>query len=353
MTLLIFYLSLALGVSFLCSIMEAVLLSISPSFAAQMEQEGTAIGRKLKFYKDNVDRPLAAILSLNTIAHTVGAAGVGAQAGVVFGNQYLGAVSAVLTFLILVLSEIIPKTLGAVYWRNLTPFVVRVLGPTMWTMWPLVKMAELLTKILARGEKVHAISRDEFLALAELGAREGIFHEGESQILKNFFRFRSVRVSDIMTPRTVAFAMPAAMTVEEVMKDHPQMRFSRIPVYGKDLDDIRGFVLKNEVLLAAARDEDNVTLGELQRPITPVQHDSPLSRLFEKLMDKREHIALVVGEYGGTAGFVTLEDLIETLLGLEIVDEADSVHDMQALAREEWKKRARKLGLIENSDETP
>ena len=345
MTLLIFYVSLALGVSFLCSVMEAVLLSVTPSFVARAERTQPRLGARLRALKADVDRPLAAILSLNTIAHTVGAAGAGAQAVAVFGEAWVGVISAVLTFLILVISEIIPKTLGAVYWRRLTPGVVRLLVPTMWLMWPLVKLAQGLTKLLTRGKKHVAVSREELTALADLGAREGVVREEESRILKNLFRLEKVRVRDIMTPRTVVFALPASQTVDETLAKHPEIRFSRLPIYGRDFDDVRGFVLKHDVLLRAAEDRGDTPLEELLRPIEAVSEELPLPGLFDRLMDNRAHIALVVDEYGGTSGIVTLEDLVETLLGLEIVDEADRHRDMQELARQKWRERAARLGL--------
>ena len=350
MTLLIFYVSLALGVSFLCSVMEAVLLSVTPSFVARTEQDRPRLGARLRKLKADIDRPLAAILSLNTIAHTVGAAGAGAQAAAVFGDQFVGVISGVLTLLILVLSEIIPKTLGAVYWRRLTPSVVSLLAPTTLLMWPLVWMAQGLTKILARGGKQAAISREELTALADLGAKEGVVREQESRILKNLFRLETVRVRDIMTPRTVVFALPASQTVGETLAEHPEIRFSRLPIYGDDLDHIHGFVLRHDVLLRAAEDRADMKLEELVRPIGAVGGQLSLRALFERLMDSRAHIALVVDEYGGTSGIVTLEDLVETLLGLEIVDEADHVQDMQELARQKWRERAARLGLVLEDD---
>jgi CBS domain containing-hemolysin-like protein len=208
MGLLALYVALAIGVSFLCSMMEAVLLSVTPSYVAAMEREGSAVGQRLHQFKENIDRPLAAILSLNTIAHTVGAAGVGAQAAVVFGEAYTGIVAAVLTLLILILSEIIPKTVGAVYWRTLTPPVVRFLTGTIIAMWPLVKLSQGLTHLLSQDEDEAAFSREEFTAMAELGEEEGVFEEKESRILRNLFRFNSLRVKDVMTPRTVIFNLP-------------------------------------------------------------------------------------------------------------------------------------------------
>ena len=350
--LLVFYVTLALGVSFLCSVMEAVLLSVTPSFIAKTEKDRPRLGARLRQLKADVDRPLAAILSLNTIAHTVGAAGAGAQAAKDFGNEYVGIISGVLTLLILVLSEIIPKTLGAIYWRQLASSVVSLLVPTTLLMWPLVKMAQGLTLLMARGGKHASISREELTALADVGRREGVVREEESRILKNLFRLDKVQVRDIMTPRTVIFGLPAAQTVDETLAAHPKIRFSRLPIYGKGFDDVHGFVLRHDVVLRAAEDRGETKLEELKRPIEAVSGTLSLRILFERLMDSRAHIALVLDEYGGTAGLVTLEDLVETLLGLEIVDEADGVHDMQELARQKWRERAARLGLTLEEDDT-
>ena len=354
MGLLVLYVALAIGVSFLCSMMEAVLLSVTPSYVAALERKGSAVGERIHEFKENVDRPLAAILSLNTIAHTVGAAGVGAQAAIVFGEAYTGIIAAILTLLILVLSEIIPKTLGAVYWRTLTPSVVRMLTATIIAMWPLVKLSQGITHLLSQEEEETAFSREEFTAMAELGEEEGVFEEKESRILRNLFRFNSLRVKDVMTPRTVIFDLPENTTIGEVVEEHDEFRFSRIPVYDDDPDDITGYVLKDEMLLRAAQEEFDVTLEEMARDILVVHETLPLPDLLERLLDRLEHIALVVDEYGGVAGVVTMEDVVETLLGLEIVDEADSVEDMQALARKQWFKRARELGMVsEEALETP
>jgi len=349
MGLLLLYVALALGVSFLCSIMEAVLLSVTPSYVAALEREGDAMGQRLHDMKDDIDRPLSAILSLNTIAHTVGAAGAGAQAAIVFESVPVGVISALLTLLILIFSEIIPKTLGAVYWRTLAPAVVRTLVPTIVLMWPLVKLSQGLTYLLSQDENETSFSREEFTAMAELGEEEGVFEEKESRILRNLFRFNSLRVKDVMTPRTVVFDLNETKTIEEVVEEHDEFRFSRIPVYDDNPDDITGYVLKDEMLLRAAQEEHDVALETIAREILVVRETLPLPDLLERLLDRLEHIALVVDEYGGVAGVVTMEDVVETLLGLEIVDEADSVEDMQALARQQWFKRARELGMV--SDE--
>ncbi|MEM9665319.1 MAG: hemolysin family protein [Bacteroidota bacterium] len=353
MALLLFYILLALGISFLCSIMEAVLLSITPSYVAAQEQDGQPLGQRLRVLKDDIDRPLAAILSLNTIAHTLGAAGAGAQATAIYGDAYLGIISAILTLLILVLSEIIPKTLGALYWRQLAGPVTRLLEIIITLLYPLVIMSKGITRLLSRGQKKESVSLEEFTALAELGAQQGVFEAEESRIIKNLVRFRSLRVKDIMTPRTVLFAMPEDKMVFEVMDEHSEFRFSRIPIFAGNRDTITGYVLKDDILLRAAQEDDEVTLRTLKREIQVVPDNVPLPDLLERLLDKLEHVALVVDEYGGVAGLVTMEDVVETLLGMEIVDEVDSVEDMQELARQEWLRRAKRLGLVVDEAEVP
>lgn len=345
MILLIAYISIALGVSFLCSIMEAVLLSITPGFVSATLEQRPLLGKKLKALKDDVERPLAAILSLNTIAHTVGAAGAGAQAAAVFGDAFVGIISAVLTLLILVLSEIIPKTLGAVYWRGFSGPVVRLLGPTILLMWPLVKISSALTRLIAPS-KTKQINRDEFLALADLGLREGVVSLDDSIMFKNLFRFGELEATDIMTPRPVVFSLPESMTVGEAMAQYPEMVFSRIPIYATSREEVTGFVLKQEIYLEAARDNHEIAIKELKRPMPMVPAETSLKRLLDHFLSTRDHIALVLDEYGGMRGIVTLEDLLETLLGKEIVDEVDTIEDMRSFARQRWKERAAKLGIL-------
>jgi len=346
MGLLLLYAAMVVVVSFLCSILEAALLSTTPSFVAAQAREGTVTGQRLQRYKDDIDRPLSAILSLNTIANTVGAVGVGAQAAVVFGDALVAVTSGVLTFLVLVFAEIIPKTLGAVYWRQLSPAVVRILPPIIWLMWPLVQLARGIARVLASGQDEASVSRDELTALADLGTQEGVFEMEESRILHNLLRFSSLRVRDIMTPRTVVVSLQEDQTIGEVLESHDSFRFSRLPVYAESREDITGFVLKDDILLRAAQERTDERLREVRRPLEVVPESLPLPDLFERLLDRSAHIALVVDEYGGMAGIVTMEDAVETLLGLEIVDEVDSVDDMQKLAREQWRKRAKRLGIV-------
>jgi CBS domain containing-hemolysin-like protein len=345
MTLLVIFVLFALGVSFACSVMEAVLLSVTPAYVAVWQRKAPAVGARLKRLERNIDRPLAAILSLNTIAHTGGAAGAGAQATSVYGDAVIGLFSAILTLLILVLSEIIPKSLGARYWRGLAPLVARVLEPLTWLLFPLVELSRLLTTLVSRSKAQPEFHRDELAALAEIGRREGAMGEWEIRILKSLLRFRVVRVADIMTPRTVMFALPQSHTTREALEDAGSARFSRIPVFDRSIDDITGYVLKNEILLHASEGRPDVQLAEIRRDLVVVPASMNLPSLFERLLASAEHLALVVDEWGGTHGIVSMEDIIETLLGLEIVDEADVVLDMQELAREQWRKRARALGI--------
>lgn len=345
MALLILYIFIAVAFSFLCSVLEAVLLSITPSYVAALESEGKPVASQLRTLKNDIDRPLSAILSLNTAAHTVGATMGGAQAAIVFGNAYVGIISAVLTLVILVFSEIIPKTLGALYWRQLAPAAARILNVMIWSLYPLVWLSQQLTKLMARGEKEAQVSRAELAALARLGVEEGVFEQQESHILENLLRFNDLKARDVMTPRTVMVAFPESTPLREIAeRDLP---FSRIPVFERDRDHITGFVLKSDVFEALADDRHDATAGELKREILTVPDTLPLPRLFERLLERREHIALVVGEYGGTAGLATVEDVVETLLGLEIVDEADTEQDMQAAARARWRERAVRLGLLD------
>ncbi len=345
--LLIAYVSLALVFSFLCSVAEAVLLSITPSYIAGLQEKRprrAALVKQLKI--DNVDRSLAAILTLNTIAHTVGAIGSGAKATVVFGSAWFGLFSAVMTLMILFLSEIIPKTLGAVYWRHLVGLTAQFVRLLIFALYPLILVTEQLTKLVARGKKPHVFSRDEFVAMADVGKRAGQIDDNESRIIRNLFRFKSLVAGDVMTPRTVMVALSQNLTVDEALTSPSVEPFSRLPVFEKDADDITGFVMKDDLLLTAARQQGEQTLAVLRRPIISVAANTPLSQLLEQMLDRRQHIAIISGDYGGTRGLVTMEDILETLLGAEIIDEMDKVEDMQAWARERWQKRARAQGIL-------
>jgi CBS domain containing-hemolysin-like protein len=349
MGLLFFYLFLALTVSFLCSIMESVLLSVPQSFVVVEQGKGKKWANRLANFKQNVDKPLSAILSLNTVAHTIGAAGVGAQAVHVFGETYFGVVSAILTLLILVFTEIIPKTLGANNWRRLAPFT----SHTIWIMviisYPLVWLTSLISKLLSSGKGELSTSREEISALAGIGADEGIFTESESKIIQNIMRLKFIKVSEVMTPRVVVTRAREDTLLTDFLKEKDYMKFSRIPVYESGDDQITGYVFRQEVFEKLAEDNRELKLKDLKRDIIVVSNLMTLFSAFEILLEKNEHLALVVDEYGGMDGIVTLEDIIESILGLEIVDEMDTVTDMQLLAMERWQARQKKYNwLIKN-----
>lgn len=345
--LLVAIVFLALGFSFLCSVAEAVLLSITPSYIESLRESNPKradVLRRLRLEK--VDQSLAAILTLNTIAHTVGAIVAGAQALVVFGSAWIGLFSAVMTALILFLSEIVPKTIGAVYWQAFVGMTARFVDILITVLYPLVWLSNGLTKLISRGKKEHVFSRDEFIAMAGIGERSGHLEEHESRIIRNIFRFGSVNITAVMTPRTVMSALQQDMNVSESLPFVVKTPFSRLPVYGEDLDDITGLVLKDEVLICMSHDHCEGTLESIKRQILSVPDSLSLSDILEFFLDKRQHLAIVLDEYGGTRGLVTLEDVVETLFGMEIMDEMDSVADMQALARQQWEKRARSLGIL-------
>lgn len=344
--LLVVYVLLALVFSFLCSIAEATLLSITPSYIAGQKDQHPKRAALLKQLKqDNVDRSLAAILTLNTIAHTVGAIGSGSKATAVFGSAWFGLFSAVMTLLILFLSEIVPKTLGALYWRQLAAPTAHFVRALIIAQYPLILVSERLTRLMSRGQKVHAFSRDEFVALAGIGERAGAIDAHESRILRNVFRLGALSARDIMTPRTVIVALSEDATVEEALKQPGHGAFSRLPLYARDADEITGFVLKQDLLHMTSDSMQGRELRSIKRELPSVFESMPLPRLLEFFLDQRCHIALVVDEYGATVGLVTLEDLVETLLGMEILDERDEVTNMRALARSQWRKRATQMGL--------
>jgi len=339
MTLLIIFVLLAIGISFLCSILEAVLLSITPSFVEAAEEERPGLAAKLRCLRADIERPLAAILSLNTIAHTVGATGAGAQAAVVFDDAGVGIFSALLTLGILVLSEIIPKTLGATYWRGLAPFTVRVLPWLIIAQLPLVWMSQAITRLLTRGKSDAEVSREEITALTTAGQRIGVVEEDETRVVANLFRMPEIEAREVMTPRTVIDHVPAEATVEDAVADRKTFQFSRLVITGDTIDDVRGFALTRDLLLAALRGEKNRKVSDFGREMPRISETTDLDTLFDFLLDRDAHIALVEDDYGGTAGLVTIEDVLETLLGTEIVDEHDEAPDLRKVALAKAKKK--------------
>jgi CBS domain containing-hemolysin-like protein len=349
MELMIIYLLIALLVSFFCSLLEAALLSTSPIFVNISIREGKKYARSLQFYKSNIDLPLSAILTLNTFAHTIGAAGVGSQAQLIWGEEYLTIVSVILTLTILIGSEIIPKTLGAVHWKKLGSFTVISLKIMIYSpLYPFIILTQFITRKLKRNQPSDTVSRLEFKAITDTVIKEGVMSEEESHLLSNLIKFNKITTKSIMTPRVVIVAAEEETPVAEFYESNKDLFFSRIPVYSKELYQTTGFVLRDEFMEMIIEKRGNEPLKSIRRDIPFVAEKMPIIRLFYRLIEMKVHIAMVVDEYGMISGLVTMEDIIETLIGLEIMDEIDHVEDMQVLARKNWEKRAKKLGFIDD-----
>lgn len=347
MVALFAYLFLALFVSFLCSIMESVLLSTPQSFLLVKQDKGNSWAESFIDLKTHIDKPLSAILSLNTVAHTVGAAGVGSQAVKVFGEASFGIVSAILTILILIITEIIPKTIGARYWRKLARFSYFTIRTMIIITYPLVIMSAFITRIISKNRSEQTTSREEIAALASIGADEGLFSDKENKIIQNILKLKNIKVTEIMTPRVVVAVADENLPLQDFLENKDYLNFSRIPVYSGNDENITGYVFRQQVFEKLAEDKHKLKLKEIKREMLVFPHNMVLFSLWEKLLEKKEHIALIVDEYGGLDGIVTMEDVIETLLGLEIVDEKDTIIDMQKYARERWETRQAKYNLID------
>lgn len=350
MAALIFYFTVSILFSFLCSLLEAVLLSITPSYTSRMEKENPLIGKNLHKLKEDIDRPLSAILTLNTIAHTAGAIGVGVQAGKLFGahliNLYLFEVSyesiiaGLMTLAILILSEIIPKTLGANYWKQLTPFTVKTLKILLILLAPFVWLSQWITRHIKTEKGRSVLNRADFSAIADAGLKSGAIDQEEKSIIQNLLQLENIYVRDIMTPRSVVLTVNEEYTLKEIYQEIRPLQFSRIPVFKDQPDNITGLVLKDSILQNLADDEHNKKATEIKREIIFVEDSIRVSKLMDTLILKRQHLAMVADKYGSVVGLVTMEDLFETLLGMEIVDESDKVEDLQKLAKEKWKKKS-------------
>ena len=339
MALLLLFLLGAMAISFLCSILEATLMSTPISYITMREEEGYKPAVRFKEYKQDSSRPIAAILSLNTIANTIGAAGVGRQATIIFGSEWFGLVSALMTILILVFSEIIPKTLGTTRWKSLMGFATRAIRVLIFVMYPLVLLIELLTKLITPKEVESAVSREEVSAMANVAEEEGDLEEDENTIIQNLISMDEVKAFDVMTPRVVCEIAPESMTLKAFYKNKRYRHHSRIPVYADNDEYITGYILRMEALQLMAEDKFDLTLGDIRRDVATFDEDTPLDQIWDEMLTKDEQIAIIINEYGSFQGILTLEDVIETLLGSEIVDENDTVRDMQQLARDKWKKR--------------
>ncbi len=348
MVLLLTFLGIALIFSFLCSILEAVLLSTSSVFINMKLKEGKKYAKRLDHYKKNIDLPLSAILTLNTFAHTIGAVGVGSQVQELWGLEYVTLASVILTLIILIGSEIIPKTLGALYWKELSRFTVHSLRIMIYSpFYPFIILTNSITRLLRKGRSGKStISEPEFRAITDTVIESQVMEDEESRILQNLMKFQSILVKSIMTPQIVIKAADESTSIDAFYEENQDIPFSRIPIYKQELNQFSGFVLKDEVMEMIIEKRGKEPLNSIVRPITAVNEDTPIIRLFSRLIERKAHIAIVVDEYGMVSGLVTMEDLFETLIGMEIVDEMDDVEDMQVLARKTWEARAKKLGLI-------
>lgn len=342
MTLLLVFLLSAMAISFLCSTLESSLLSTPISYILMREEEGYKPALLFKQYKTDTERPLAAILSLNTIANTIGAAGVGQQATLLFGSRWFGLVSAITTILILIFAEIIPKTLGTTRWKSLMGFTAKTIRVLIVLMFPFVKLIELISHLFTKKEPDATVSREEVLAIANVGEEEGVIEKDENKIIQNIIKLDNVKAEEVMTPRVVASVAPESMTLREYYDDDQYDHFSRIPVYAESPEYITGYVLRDDALENLAEDKFNMTLGEIKREMPYFSEETSVSDIWDSMLKQKSQIALIIDEYGCFQGILTMEDIIETVFGLEIIDESDEVSDMQQYARERWQQRQKR-----------
>lgn len=341
MTLLLVFLLGSMAISFLCSVLEAVLMSTPISYITMREEEGYAPATRMKLYKQDSSRPIAAILALNTIANTIGAAGVGRQATIIFGSEWFGLVSAVTTVLILIFSEIIPKTIGTTHWKSLMGFCTGSIRVMIWLLYPIVICVELLQKALTRDSQENSISREEVGAMADVAEESGELDEDENEIIQNLINIDDITASEAMTPRVVAAIAPESMKIKSFYKDRRFLHHSRIPVYADNDEYITGYILRMDALQLMAEDKYDMTLGDIRRTVESFTEETPIEQVWDKMLEQKEQIAIIINEYGSFQGILTMEDVIETILGDEIVDERDAVIDMQQLAREKWSRRSK------------
>ena len=324
MTLLLTYAAISIFFSFLCSILEAVLLSVTPTFIKIKMNEGKTYAKTLEELKKAFGS----------------------------GNNMVGIVSAIMTFLILIVSEIIPKTIGATYWKQLANFTSKVLVilifPLKWT--GLLWLMQITTKLIGKNSHGSILSREDFSVMTEIAFEKGVFEEAESKIIQNLINFKSILAKDIMTPRTVIKMIDENQTLEEYYSANKDLQFSRIPIYSKNTDNITGYILKDDLLKSLAEDKHSMKVSDLKRQMIFVTKNTSIPLIFEKFMETKEHIALITDDFGSVIGLVTMEDVIETLLGMEIIDEHDKHEDMQQLARKKWKERAKKYGLLDEEE---
>ena len=340
MDLLIIFFVLSVGVSFICSILESVLLSVNMSYVAVLEKEKPTVGKLLKLHKENINKSIASILILNTIANTLGAAAVGAQAAIIFGNDAVVYVSIVLTFAILFLSEIIPKTIGAIYWKSLAPMAAHIIRLFIWITYPIILTTLFVTNKISRGnEDSNSLTKEELLESMLLSEDEGVIDEKESDVIENILNLNNIKVGEVLTPRSVVFAVDESMTIKEIIETKEDIfKFSRIPVYRESIEDVVGIVMTKRIFQQALQD-NNVSVGSIKKDIFSINENVPVSKALDLFITKKDHMFLIKDNYDQTEGILTLEDCVETILGVEIVDESDGAVDMRELAKLKMKQK--------------
>ena len=340
MDLLLLFFVLSVGVSFICSILESVLLSVNMSYVAVLEKERPMVGRLLRLHKENINKSIASILILNTIANTLGAAAVGAQAAHLFGNDAVVYVSVVLTFAILFLSEIIPKTIGAIYWKQLAPVAAHFIRLFIWITYPIILTTLFVTNKISKGNTdAHSLTKEELLQSMLISEDEGVIDEQESDVIENILNLDNIKASEILTPRSVVFAIDESMTIKEVIETQLAIfKFSRIPIYKGSIEDVTGLVLTKKIFQQALTD-NSVTIGSIKKEIFAINENVPVSKVLDMLIAKKDHMFLVMDNYDQTEGIITLEDCVETILGVEIMDESDTTEDMRELAKSKMKAK--------------
>ncbi len=337
MDLLVLYFLIAVIVSFICSVLESVLLSVNMPYVSVMEKEKPSAGKLLRSHKENISKSIASILILNTVANTVGATAVGAQAEFLFGSTALFYVSATLTFAILFVGEIIPKTIGATYWKQLAPIAAYLIQLFIWITYPVILMTLFITNRINKGQNTFSLTREELLESALQSEDEGVLDEQESDVIENILKLDSIKIKEILTPRTVVFALDGSRTIKDIVKNEPSIfKFSRVPVFDGDIENITGMVLTKKIFKQALTD-DSVPLKSIQKDIYRINENIPVSMALDLFIKKKEHMFLVVDSYDQTEGIVTLEDCVETILGVEIVDESDSHADMREVAKQKMR----------------
>ncbi|ADN08162.1 CNNM domain-containing protein [Sulfurimonas autotrophica] len=340
MELLILFFVLSVGISFLCSVLESVLLSINMSYVAVLEKEKPSVGKLIRHHKENINKSIAAVLILNTIANTLGAAAVGAQASKIFGNDAVVYVSVVLTFAILFISEIIPKTIGAIYWKQLAPISAYFIQAFIWLTYPIILSTLAVTNRISKGKTdAHSLTKEELLESMLMSEDEGIIDEKESDVIENILNLDNIKASEVLTPRSVVFALDESMKIKDVIKSQPAIfKFSRIPIYRGSLEDVTGLVLTKKIFKQALED-DSVPLSAIKKEMFSINENIPVSKALDLLISKKDHMFLVTDNYDQTEGIITLEDCVETILGVEIMDESDTTEDMRELAKRKMKLR--------------